>query len=423
MNNASLDADDKPTAANRPLVEVEQAGKKFCRDLKRSLWYGVKDMAGDLFRSSRRMAPLGEKPSLRKDEFWAAQDVSFSVRRGECIGLIGHNGAGKTTVLKMLNGLIKPDVGRVTMRGQVGAMIALGAGFNPVLTGRENIYVNGSVLGLSRREIDAKLQEIIDFAEIGTSIDSPVRNYSSGMQVRLGFAVAVVLIQPDVLLLDEVLAVGDAGFRHKCYKRIGELQQNAAVILVSHSMGHIAQMCDRVAFMNNGQMTVYEDVVEAIDVYNKCTAERSASEGKSVHTISAPIMHAEIRAEQDTYKHGDMMDVILQIESEAEVETPNFSFVVKDAAERSVLCWNTTQFDQIISIPRGSSEIRFRVGPLYLHAGNYNCDFSVADAGSIHHIIWIFNQVSFSIHSDRRPLGNIPFIASYQGHTVVPSDS
>ena len=199
---------------NDVLICVEGVSKKFCRDLKRSLWYGVKDAVSDVF---------GREGStdLRRDEFLAVNDVSFEVRRGECLGLVGRNGAGKTTLLKMLNGLIKPDHGRIEMRGRVGALIALGAGFNPILTGRENIYVNGSVLGLSRKEIDRKLEDIINFAEIGDFIDLPVQSYSSGMQVRLGFAVATAM-EPDILLLDEVLAVGDDAFRSKCFDRKSE---------------------------------------------------------------------------------------------------------------------------------------------------------------------------------------------------------
>jgi lipopolysaccharide transport system ATP-binding protein len=190
------------------LVKVEGVSKKFCRDLKRSLWYGVKDISSELFGAKKN-------GQLRPKEFWAVDDVSFELRRGECLGLIGHNGAGKSTLLKMLNGLIKPDKGTITMHGRIGALIELGSGFNPILTGRENIYNNGSVLGFSRKEIDAKFDSIVEFAELSEFIDTPVQNYSSGMKVRLGFAVAAQM-EPDVLLIDEVLAVGDIGFSFKC---------------------------------------------------------------------------------------------------------------------------------------------------------------------------------------------------------------
>ena len=235
-----------PPSDDEVLVRVEGVSKKFCRSLKKSLWYGVCDIAGELLPFGKRQRVAGSKlrvaggaeeavtsnelrvtsenqsaegentrhsppvtrhsaegasglvtsypplvtsptgeASLRDGEFWAVKDVSFELRRGECLGLIGHNGAGKTTLLKMLNGLIKPDRGTITMRGRVGALIALGAGFNPILTGRENIYINGSVLGLTKKEIDEKIDEIIDFAEIREFIDMPVMNYSSGMTVRL----------------------------------------------------------------------------------------------------------------------------------------------------------------------------------------------------------------------------------------------
>jgi ABC-type polysaccharide/polyol phosphate transport system ATPase subunit len=152
------------------------------------------------------LSSLDSAHGLRDGEFWAVRDVSFELRRGECLGLIGHNGAGKTTLLKMLNGLIKPDAGSITMRGRVGALIALGAGFNPILTGRENIYINGSVLGLTKKEIDAKIDEIIDFAEIREFIDTPVQSYSSGMTVRLGFAVATKLAFGFLVVNEVVLA-------------------------------------------------------------------------------------------------------------------------------------------------------------------------------------------------------------------------
>ena len=255
----------EPTQHNQPndrevLVRVENVSKKFCRDLKKSLWYGVQDVASEL---------VGRKyeHDLRPDEFWAVKDVSFELRRGECLGLIGHNGAGKTTLLKMLNGLIKPDQGRIEMNGRVGALIALGTGFNPILTGRENIYVNASILGISKREIDAKIDDIIDFAEIGDFIDTPVQNYSSGMQVRLGFAVAVNM-NPDILLIDEVLAVGDVGFKQKAYAAIYEIIKRTAVIFVSHSTAQVGKVCNRGILMRKGEILFESSSIgQIIDCY------------------------------------------------------------------------------------------------------------------------------------------------------------
>jgi lipopolysaccharide transport system ATP-binding protein len=214
---------------------------------------------------------------LRDGEFYAVRDVSFELRRGECLGLIGHNGAGKTTLLKILNGLIKPDRGRIEMNGRVGALIALGAGFNPILTGRENIYINGSVLGLSKKEIDEKIDEIIEFAEIGDFIDMPVQNYSSGMSVRLGFSIASSL-RPDILLLDEVLAVGDIRFVVKCLNRLRDIASDSAVILVSHNMQSISGFCSRVVMLERGHEVIDTDnITAAIDRYYE-SAEISVSE-------------------------------------------------------------------------------------------------------------------------------------------------
>jgi lipopolysaccharide transport system ATP-binding protein len=247
--------------SDETLIRVEGVSKKFCRSLKKSLWYGMQDLGNEI-RGRRH----GGNGVLRPDEFWAVQDVSFELKRGECLGLLGRNGAGKTTLLRMLNGLIKPDAGRIEMRGRIGAMIALGAGFKPILTGRENIYVNAAVLGLAKHEVDKLIDEIIAFAEIDEFIDMPVQSYSSGMSVRLGFAVASTLV-PDILILDEVLAVGDVGFRTKCFNRIYDLAGRTAVILVSHSMPNVARIATRASVMSAGQTVFSGEVSKAIDIY------------------------------------------------------------------------------------------------------------------------------------------------------------
>ena len=258
------------------LVEADHVSKKFCRSLKRSLWYGVSDVASALVpwgdRDHRLSGPsdgsaVARRSELRRDEFWAVEDVSFTLRRGECIGLIGHNGAGKSTLLKILNGLIPPDGGRIITRGRVAALIELNAGFNPILSGRENIYNQAALLGFSRQETEAKFDRIVDFAEIGDFLDMSVQNYSSGMRVRLGFAVAAQM-EPDVLIIDEVLAVGDVAFRFKCLNAIGELMRSAAVIFVSHAMPQVYRLCSEVIVLNHGAVTYQgRNVPEGVAVY------------------------------------------------------------------------------------------------------------------------------------------------------------
>lgn len=242
------------------LVKVENVSKKFCRSLKKSLWYGMLDLGHEL--TGRR-----RDDCLRPDEFWALRDVSFELKRGECLGLIGYNGAGKTTLLRMLCGLIKPDTGRIAMHGRVGALIALGAGFNPVLTGRENVFVAGAVLGMSSREIRDKYDAIVEFAELGEFMDTPVQNYSTGMHVRLGFSIAAQL-EPNILVLDEVLAVGDARFQVKCINRIRELQRNGvATILVSHNMTDIMRYTDIGIYLQNARIKAGGAIRDVVNVY------------------------------------------------------------------------------------------------------------------------------------------------------------
>jgi lipopolysaccharide transport system ATP-binding protein len=243
------------------LVTVDSVGKKFCRSLKKSLWYGLKDLSHEL------VGAKGHHDSLRPDEFWANEDISFKLRRGETVGLIGHNGAGKTTLLRMLNGLIKPDKGHIEVRGRMQALIALGAGFNPILSGRENIYVNAAVLGYSKREIDDKLEQIIDFSGIREFIDSPVQNYSSGMAVRLGFAVAAHM-DPDILLIDEVLAVGDVAFRKKCFTKIREFRSaGVGIILVTHDISQLYNLSDTAVLLNRGRVRIQGSLDEVIREY------------------------------------------------------------------------------------------------------------------------------------------------------------
>jgi len=239
----SASADDRET-----VIAVDRISKKFCRDLKQSLFYGVQDIATDLTGRRRK------SDRLRNGEFWALKDISFRVQRGDALGLIGANGAGKSTLLRIISGLIKPDTGSVTIAGRVAPLIALGAGFNPILTGRENIYANMSILGLPTREIKRRFDQVIDFAEIWEAIDAPVQTYSSGMAARLGFACAVH-VEPEILLIDEVLSVGDIKFKMKCHQKLAKLrEQGTAFILVSHNPHSVLNVCSESIYLSKGQL-------------------------------------------------------------------------------------------------------------------------------------------------------------------------
>jgi lipopolysaccharide transport system ATP-binding protein len=254
-----------------PAIRVQGLSKKFGLTLAQSMHYGLRDMAGRVFGRA------ATEQTLRDGEFWAVHDASFELRPGEALGIMGVNGCGKTTLLRVLNGVYAPDAGRVELRGRVGALIAAGAGFAPMLSGRENVYINGALLGLSTTEIDGLMDEIVAFSELGQFIDLPVRNYSSGMFVRLGFAIAA-LSRPDILLMDEVLAVGDLNFQKKCFDHILQLKrQGTAIILVSHSPGAIWSVCDRGLFMDHGRVLVDGPVEDIIRAYGDQNARNAAT--------------------------------------------------------------------------------------------------------------------------------------------------
>ncbi len=257
-------------------VRTEGLSKKFGRTLRSAMKYGLVDCG-------KRLVGMPAHPDiLRSDEFWALDDIEFELEQGEALGIMGVNGSGKTTLLRILNGTFAPDRGCARLRGRVGALIAAGAGFSPMLTGRENIYVNGALVGMRPKEIDAKLEEIVDFAQLEEFIDMPVRNYSSGMSVRLGFSVAV-MSHPEVLLIDEVLAVGDLSFQKKCFEYLQLLKRNGtSIMLVSHAIGAIWAVCDRGLYLHQGKQEMSGDleaVCKCYDDHNSRAALQSEWKG------------------------------------------------------------------------------------------------------------------------------------------------
>lgn len=263
------------------VLSVNGVSKRFCRDLKKSLFYGIQDIAAEVLGIREK----GDK--LRPKEFWALDNVSFELRRGEALGLVGKNGSGKSTLLRVIAGLIKPDTGFVEVNGRIAPLIALGAGFNPILTGRENIYANMSILGLSKKQIDERFDEVVEFAEIGDAIDSPVQSYSSGMAARLGFACAIHT-EPDILLIDEVLAVGDSKFKTKCYAKLHELRQkNKSFVMVSHSSHSIATVCESAVYLEKGKKILSGDTLSVMNKYEDDLFLGKA--GRSLGFMSFPL--------------------------------------------------------------------------------------------------------------------------------------
>ena len=322
------------------VVEVEGVSKTYCRNLRRSLWYGVQDIFRELtFQGSY-------SGSLRKEEFEAVQEVSFDMKRGECVALLGPNGAGKSSMLKMMNGILRPNQGSIRIRGRVSALIELGTGFNPVLSGRENVFINSSILGFSREETEAKFDEILEFSEIGEFIDSPVQSYSSGMKVRLGFAVASHLA-PDLLLVDEVLAVGDLAFRLKCYDHLQKrVESGMSVIVVSHIVAMMPRFCTRAIVFDKGRVTFDGDIMEGIAEYQKILGIEKAKlkrineddfsnpdplSSPETTGVEEPEIQPEVQVdhartldqngvESDTFSTGDPITLEIAIRSQRDLE-------------------------------------------------------------------------------------------------------
>jgi len=392
------------------LISCENVSKVFCKDLKKSLLYGVTNIVGDLLPFNSQKSPGNDSSplKLRPKEFIAVNNVSFKLKRGEFVGLIGHNGAGKTTLLRMLNGLIKPDQGLIKIHGQVGALIALGAGFIPVLTGRENILVNASVLGLSQTEIKNKLDEIIDFSGLHDFIDTPLQSYSSGMVVRLGFAIATAL-RPDVLLLDEILAVGDRQFQRKCLKRVHDFVDGGGlVLLVTHTLEHVAHYCTRAILLDNGQIIQDGKPSDVLDSYRELEKAKGGHTPQPqmppIYDINSFEKHplynpAETRwgdkkAQIQSFKifqnesecfseicSGTDTKIVITIHFQESVNFPIFGFLIRSTDGDDVLSTNSKSLSHVKPIQtqeKGSTlRLAFTFKP-FLDAGAYLLSIGVA---------------------------------------------
>jgi lipopolysaccharide transport system ATP-binding protein len=390
---------------DRSLVIASGISKKFCRDFKRSLFYGLSDIGSRVFWQDRPKE-IAERPG----EFWALRDVSLSLKRGECLGLLGHNGAGKTTFLRILNGLIRPDEGRVETHGQVAAIIALGAGFNPILSGRENIYINATILGLTKSEIDAKIDEIIDFAELHDSIDMPVQSYSSGMTVRLGFSIATA-IKPDVLFLDEVLAVGDASFRHKCYNRLGTIMGDCATIMVSHGMDQIAMVCTRVAVMERGQLTLFDDVGEGIRHYegSQRTSDGEVEDPEQAFAVYPPVTYAAIELVDREIEYGQPLRVRANVATQQKLDNVDLTFTAFNSKRQPVMSWASKALRRPIRLEPGDNTIEFAIESVELHGGEYAWSFRLGQS-RLEALVFASRAGKFKVNNINGPSFDVPYL-------------
>ena len=355
---------------NDVVISVEHVSKKYCKSLKRSMLYGMMDIG-------RNMLGRSSRPDvLRKDEFWALDDVSFEVKKGETLGIIGPNGSGKTTLLKLLNGIFWPDKGKITIRGKVGALIELGAGFHPLLTGRENIYINAAILGMTKKEVDKKFDEIVEFADIGDFLDTPVKYYSSGMFVRLGFAVAVHS-QPDILLVDEVLAVGDEGFQRKCFSKIGELRKNhTATMFVSHNMHLISAFTDEIILLNRGQGKYFDKVNEGIKEYRNLFL-KTLDSVEEICSGNECIKIYDVQVNGKVFKPGDSFSIFFKYESVKNYDDIDIDTVIYSDSDTRLYFQATNRvYQKQLDLPQGNHELLINIESITIN--NATARISVA---------------------------------------------
>jgi lipopolysaccharide transport system ATP-binding protein len=383
---------------NDAIITVENLSKKYRikHDDKTGVprYSALRDVIASKFTGlfQNRKSKIKSRKSV--EDFWALKNVSFEVLRGEVVGIIGRNGAGKTTLLKILTRITEPTEGRVHIKGRVASLLEVGTGFHPELTGRENIFLNGAILGMTRAEIKAKFDEIVAFAETEEFLDTPVKRYSSGMYVRLAFAVAAHL-EPDILLVDEVLAVGDMEFQKKCLGKMQDVstKEGRTVLFVSHNLAAILNLCSKGLLLNAGKTVMFGDIAEVCDSYTKMSQDSGATERTTGIFRSLSLVN-ESGVALNTLGEGEPLRFRCSVR--APVERCLLSLIIKDR-HNSPLC---ELFANSFFLPRqDGSNITVLVEPeqLPLRPGHYSVDCWCGDRFSRSVVDWFHRAVEFEV--------------------------
>ena len=382
-------------------LSVKGISKKFSRSPKRAMVYGAYDLA-------RALLGTTDQTSLRTSEFWALKDVTCTLRRGQSLGIVGPNGSGKTTLMRLIAGVLAPTRGVIQVHGRMAPLLALGAGFKPVLSGRQNIVLNLSLLGVSSREIHDRMEAIIDFAEIGQAIDAPLGTYSSGMTARLGFACAVHT-HPQILIVDEVLSVGDAKFRIKCRNRINQMRRSGtAMLLVSHSAISIQTLCDECLYLKQGAieaqgtpdkvLAVYEsDIVRTLAADNaaRLTDVSRPVPGASLLNILAVRFTARTLPDEGAWVAGESGDLVLTMNCVAALENVSVNVIITDLTHRvgEIVQFMTSHRDiGWMHLEPGRPEVRLAFQAVGLRPGMYRVKLSLSQ-GSMHDIVDVIEDI------------------------------
>src|SRR5579859_232218 len=377
---------------NNHIVEFTGVWKKFRRGEKF-------DSLRDLIPSMAKMLVSRGQMDLREKEFWALRDVSFEMKRGDALGIIGPNGSGKSTALKLLSGILKPDKGNLGVKGRLSTLIELGAGFHPDLTGRENIYLNGTILGMKRAEIARKFDQIVEFSELHEFIDTPVKRYSSGMYARLGFSVAAH-VDPEVLIVDEALSVGDYVFQQRCMDRMRSvIKSGAAVLFVSHNLKAVTELCQRVVLLEHGRVVTIGDTDSVVRRYlSDGLRARGSDEHKAVYISEVKVR--DRTGEQATFDTGQTAWVDVGVTARENIE------------RLAVVIWFTDQTEYILF---DTSTERLGSQPFSLQAGeSYRCTFelSLNMAHGTFHLCAAIHRYDIQREYDRKAPASTVFIGS-----------
>ena len=354
------------------------------------------------FRAMHSFSSTAKRASVTDASLWALKDISFEVNTGEVVGVIGCNGAGKSTLLRIISRITEPSEGYVDLCGRVGSLLEVGTGFHPELTGRENIYLNGSIIGMKKLEIDRKFDEIVDFAEIDQFLDTPVKYYSSGMYMRLAFAVAAHL-EPEILLVDEVLAVGDSAFQQKCMGRMNEVRREGRTVLfVSHNMAAIRSLCSKCLVFHRGQLTHVGQPDECIDAYlSKATKHHQGPSIAFPKPSHQPLWMSSASVlcngnPATMLSMGDSIAVSVEFESQTPVRHPRLGFVMSTSDGVHILNANNRyQISPVYELPVCTGTIQCDLGMVPLAAGSYTITLYLGDQIENTHVVQ--NALSFEV--------------------------
>jgi lipopolysaccharide transport system ATP-binding protein len=358
-----------------PIISARGVSKRY-----RLGTIGMTSFREELQNTWRRIRGQRSQEAKSPHDFWALRDISFDIQPGEVVGMIGGNGAGKSTLLKILSRITEPTTGEVELGGRIGSLLEVGTGFHPELSGRDNVFLNGSMLGMKKPEIRAKFDAIVEFAEVGKFIDTPVKRYSSGMYVRLAFAVAAFL-EPEILIVDEVLAVGDAQFQRKCINRMQEISQDQGrtILFVSHSMPAIRRLCQRCAVLENGKLLGLFPIAEAVELYSRKVnpssydvevrdRKREPGSDGSVCRIT------RIRVLGDRgLCFNDPLDLEFEIEAPDAIEKVMLGFGFDTVEGQRILTLDSDADGRNFALVAGTNRVRLRLPALPLHPGRYYC--------------------------------------------------